>query len=109
MASFVAGRIAALIAERGAPMTLRRDGESDLALVGARVGSNAIDDTGGTGAQQGFRVRIAPTELAASAWATKAPRRHDRIVTDGRERSVLDVRPLYVAAEVAAYDLTVAG
>jgi hypothetical protein len=64
---------------------------------------------GGTASQQVFRVRIAPTELAASDWATKEPKRTDSIVIGGRTRTILDVRPISDGDVVALYELEVAG
>lgn len=49
------------------------------------------------------------SELSSSAWTSKAPARHDSMVIDGRERSILGVRPLGDASTVALYELPVAG
>ena len=54
-------------------------------------------------------MKIGTTELAASPWASKAPVRTDSIIIDGRERSILDVRPLGDAGIVVLYELLVAG
>ena len=101
-----AGRLVAL---HGETMTLKREGEaSTVTLRGKRL-PGTVADIGGSAAQQEFRIRVGTTELAASPWASKAPVRHDSIVIDGRERSILDVRPLGDAGTVALYELLVAG
>ena len=101
-----AGRLVAL---HGEAMTLKREGEaSTITLRGKRV-PGTVADIGGSAAQQEFRIKIGTTELAASPWASKVPVRHDSIVVDGRERSILDVRPLGDAGIVALYELLVAG
>mgnify|MGYP007028107295 FL=1 len=98
-----------LVTHHGEAMTLKREGEaSTITLRGKRV-PGTVADIGGSAAQQEFRVKIGTTELAASPWASKAPVRHDSIVIDGRERAILDVRPLGDAGAVALYELAVAG
>jgi len=100
---------ARLIALHGEPMVLKRASEgTTVVLKGKRLVGSMVD-IGGSAVQQEFRVKIGTTELAASPWASKAPARHDSIVIDGRERSILDVRPLGDAGTVALYELLVAG
>ena len=100
---------ARLIALHGETMVLKRASEATaVVLKGKRLVGSTVD-VGGSAAQQEFRVKIGTTELAASPWASKAPARHDSIVIDGRERSILDVRPLGDAGTVALYELLVAG
>lgn len=100
--------VADLIARFGQTMTLKRAGETDLSLKGKRIGGTT-DDVGGSAAQQVLRVKIGTSELLASNWATKEPKRKDTLVFDGRERTVLDVRPLRDGETVALYELDVAG
>ncbi len=108
-ASDIVRNAARLVALHGEAMTLKREGEaSTVTLRGKRV-PGAVADIGGSAAQQEFRIKIGTTELAASPWASKAPVRHDSIVVDGRERTILDVRPLGDAGTVALYALLVAG
>jgi hypothetical protein len=107
-ARYIARRVAKIVAAHGETITLKREGETDLALKGKRIGGN-VDDIGGTAAQQSFRVRIAPTELAASVWAVKEPKRKDALVVGGRTRLVTDVRPISDGDTVAMYELEVAG
>ena len=108
-ASDVVRNAARLVALHGEAMTLKREGEaSTVTLRGKRL-AGSVTDIGGSVAQQEFRIKIGTTELAASPWASKAPARHDSIVIDGRERSILDVRPLIDAGTVALYELLVAG
>lgn len=108
-AGFMAERAAAIIAEHGQAMTLKREGESDLPLMGKRI-PGSLADTGNSGTQQQFRVKVAPTELLASTWAVKVPSANgDSLVVDGRERAVLDVIPLREGESVALYELLVAG
>ncbi len=108
-ASDVVRNAARLVSLHGETMVLKREGEvSTITLRGKRV-PGTVADIGGSAAQQEFRVKIGTTELAASPWASKAPVRHDSIVVDGRERSILDVRPLGEAGTVALYELLVAG
>ena len=90
-------------------MTLKREGEaSTVTLRGKRL-PGSVTYIGGSAVQQEFRVKIGTSELSSSAWTSKAPVRHDSIVIDGRERSILDVRPLGDAGTVALYELLVAG
>jgi hypothetical protein len=107
----LADNAARMIAERGETMTLSRDGEeTTITLKGKRVILHAdVVDTGGTSVQQEFRLRVATTELLASAWSTKAPRRSDTITIGGRARSILDVRPISDGDTVAMYELVAAG
>lgn len=106
---YIADQVAAVIAEHGETMTLSRATEgTTVMLKGKRVGG-VVDTIGGTAAQQSFRIRIAPTELLASAWAVKEPKRKDAIVLGGRTRAILDVQPLRDGDVVAMYELEVAG
>lgn len=108
-AEYVAERVAAIIAEHGQDMTLKRAGETDLPVKGKRI-PGALVDTGNSGTQQQFRVKIAPTELLASTWAVKVPSANgDSLRVDGRDRAVLDVIPLREGETVALYELLVAG
>ncbi len=99
----------AIMQEHGEAMTLKREGEaSTVTLRGKRL-PGTVADIGSSAAQQELRIKIGTTELAASSWASKAPVRSDSIVVAGRERSILDVRPLGDAGTVALYELLVAG
>ena len=101
--------VARMMAVHGETMVLRRASElSTVTLQGKRV-TGALVDTGGSSAQQQFKVRLGTMEMLASSWSNKAPARHDTLVVDGRERSVLDVRPLGDGATVILYELEVAG
>lgn len=105
----LAANAAAMIAERGSTMTLQRSGETDISLKGVRQ-DGGLQEAGNTATQQQFRVRIAPTELQASAWASKVPSADsDTLVVDGRRRTVLDVDPIYDGDTLAMYEITVAG
>lgn len=104
----LASNAASMIARKGESMTLKRTGETDIALKGKRIGGT-LDDIGGTAAQQVFRVKIGAAEIAASSWASKVPVRHDSIVIGGRERTIEDVRPLSDGDTVAMYELQVGG
>ncbi len=105
----LAANAARMIANRGATMTLSRAGETDLSVKGVRQDGTLID-AGNTATQQEFKVRIAPTELLASAWASKVPSADsDTLTVAGRVRSVLDVEPIYDGDTLAIYELTVAG
>lgn len=98
-----------MLAKYGQAMTLKRDGESDLPVKGKRI-PGSLTETGNSGTQQQFRVKVAPTELLASTWAVKVPSANgDSLVVDGRERAVLDVIPLREGESVALYELLVAG
>lgn len=99
---------AAMISEMGKTMTLSRTGETDISVKGKRT-SGDLATEGGSSTQQTFRVMVAPTELLASAWATKTPLVDDLITVDGRARAVLDVQPRADGESVAMYELTVAG
>lgn len=110
---YVADQVAAVIQEHGETMTLSREGESPITLKGKRIAGGALDRLG-NGDQQSFRVLIAPTELLASAWASKVPTSGgegpaDTLTVDGRVRNVLDVRPRRDGDVVALYELEVVG
>lgn len=108
-AAFRARRVAAIIAKQGRAMTLRRAGESDLAVRGVRQEGASIE-AGNTATQQVFKVRITPTELLASSWASKVPASSgDVLVVEGRIRTVIEVEPIHDGDVLAMYDLTVAG
>ena len=100
---------ARLIALHGETMVLKRASEATaVVLKGKRLVGSTVD-VGGSAVQQEFRVKIGTSELSSSAWTSKAPGRHDSIIVDGRERSILDVRPLSAGGTVALYELLVAG
>ncbi len=100
---------ARLVARHGETMVLKQASEATtITLKGKRLVGLTVD-VGGSAVQQEFRVKIGTSELSSSAWTSKAPVRHDSIVIDGRERSILDVRPLGDAGTVALYELLVAG
>jgi len=101
---------ARLVARHGETMVLAREGEATtIALMGKRI-PGTTEQGGNSAEQQSFRVKIAPTELLASAWAVKAPSAStDSITVGGIARTVLDVRPLGDGATVALYELDVAG
>lgn len=99
-----------MLARSGDSATLARDGEGTTITLQARRIGGAVDELGGvTAAQQQFRVKVGTSELAASAWTTKVPKRGDRLTIDGRARAVLDVQPIKERATVAIYELEVAG
>lgn len=97
-----------MIERMGRTMTLERAGNTDISLKGVRQDGN-LDDAGNSATQQQFRVRIAPTELQASAWASKVPTADDTLIVEGRRRTVIDVDPIYDGDTLAMYELTVAG
>lgn len=100
---------AAMISRAGRAMTLRRSGETDLTVKGVRQDGQVVEN-GGTAVLQSFRVRIAPTELLASVWATKVPSAEtDVLVVESRPCAVLDVEPIHDGDTLAMYELTVAG
>lgn len=100
---------ARLVARHGETMVLKRASEATtITVTGKRLVGSTVD-IGGSAVQQEFRVKIGTSELSSSAWTSKAPVRHDSIVIDGRDRSILDVRPLGDAGTVALYELLVAG
>lgn len=110
MSGYIAERVADVIAAHGETMTLSRQGEATtISLRGKRI-PGSTDDVGGSAEQQRFRVKIAPTELLASAWATKVPSAStDTLFVGGRPRTVVDVRPLGDGDVVALYELEVVG
>lgn len=104
-----ADRAAAIISEHGETMTLARGAEATtISLKGKRIGGTT-EEAGGSSARQRFRIKIAPTELLASAWTSKAPARKDTIVVNGRTRMVEDARPISDGATVCLYELEVVG
>ena len=98
------------IQARGETMTLSREGEATtITLKGKRI-PGSTDDVGGSAEQQRFRVKIAPTELLASAWASKVPSSGtDTLFVGGRPRTVVDCKPLGDGDVVALYELEVFG
>lgn len=106
----IAADVARIIAAHGETMTLSRDGEATtISLKGKRI-PGSTDDVGGSAEQQRFRVKIAPTELLASAWATKVPSSGtDTLTVGARARTVVDCRPLGDGDVVALYELEVVG
>jgi hypothetical protein len=101
---------ARIIAAHGETMILAREGEaSTISLKGKRI-PGSTDDVGGSAQQQRFRVKIAPTELLASAWASKVPTSStDTLTIGGRPRAVVDCKPLGDGDTVALYELEVVG
>lgn len=105
----LAANAARMIARKGETITLNRDGETSITLKGKRSASGSLDAVGNT-SQQGFKVRISTTELAASDWAVKAPSASgDTLTVGGRIRAVIDVTPLKDGETVAMYEIEVAG
>ena len=104
-----ADRAAAIIAEHGETMTLARSTEATtISLKGKRIGGT-IEGAGGSSARQVFRIKIAPTELLASAWTVKAPARKDTITVNSRVRLVESARPISDGDTVCLYELEVVG
>lgn len=101
---------ARLIRLHGEIMILSREGEATtITLKGKRI-PGSTDDVGGSAQQQRFRVKIAPTELLASAWASKVPTSStDTLIIGGRPRTVVDCKPLGDVDTVAIYELEVVG
>lgn len=105
----LAANAAAMIADRGSSMTLRRTGSTDITVRGVRQSLSAIDAVG-TAIESGFKVRIAPTEILASSWSSKVPTSSgDRLVIASAEHAILAVEPIYDGDTLAMYELTVAG
>lgn len=109
-AGYIAEQAAAIIAEHGETMVLARASEaSTVTLKGKRI-PGAADPVGGSAEQQRLRVKIAPTELLASAWTSKVPSAAgDTLTVAGRPRTVVDVSTLGDGDEVALYELEVVG
>ena len=100
---------ARIMSEHGNAMTLKRSGESNLTVMGKRLLLRIGEEAVGNGQQTRFRIKIATTELAASAWASKVPKFGDSIVVDGRECTLLGVWPMQDATATVGYELEVAG
>ena len=110
-AAGTARNVARLILKHGETMTLSRDGEATtITLKGKRI-PGSTEETGGSAEAQRFRVKIAPTELLASAWATKGPvvGASDTLFVGGRPRTVVDWKPLGDGDIIALYELEVVG
>jgi len=107
---YVATQATAVITTHGETMTLSREGEATtISLKGKRI-PGSTEETGGSATVQRFRVKIAPTELLASAWATKVPSSGtDTLTVGGRARTVVDWKPLGDGDVVALYELEVVG
>lgn len=106
----IAADVARIIAAHGETMTLSREGEATtITLKGKRI-PGATEETGGSAEQQRFRVKIAPTELLASAWTSKIPNSGtDSLTIGGRARTVVDCKALGDGDVVALYELEVVG
>lgn len=101
---------ARFVSLHGSTMTLARTGEgTTISLKGKRIPGTMEAVGAGTAIQQVFRVKIATTELLASAWATKTPKRGDALTVDGRVRTVLDARPLADRGTTVLWELEVSG
>ena len=101
---------ARLIRLHGETMILSREGEATtISLQGKRI-PGGTDDVGGSAEQQRFRVKIAPTEMLASAWMSKVPSSStDTLTVGSRPRTVVDCKPLGDGDTVALYELEVVG
>ncbi|MDO8974335.1 hypothetical protein [Reyranella sp.] len=101
---------ARLIRLHGETMILSREGEATtIGLQGKRI-PGGTDDVGGSAEQQRFRVKIAPTEMLASAWTSKVPSSGtDTLTVGGRARTVVDWKPMGDGDTVALYELEVVG
>lgn len=110
MGGYIAAQLAQVVAQHGETMTLSRDGEATtINLKGKRI-PGSTEETGGSATVQRFRVKIAPTELLASAWASKVPSSGtDTLTVAGRPRTVVDCKPLGDGDTVALYELEVVG
>lgn len=98
-----------MLTRYGATVTLARAGEAaTISLLGKRIPGTPTE-VGGSATHQSFRVKIGTSELAASAWASKAPARGDTITVDGVPRVIEDAQPLSVGEVVAVWLLEVAG
>jgi hypothetical protein len=92
----------------GESMVLAREGEASLPLIGRRL-PGALDEVGGSAAQQSFRVKVGMAEILASSWASKAPVRGDTLSVGGTPRAVMDVQPVMVGEVTLMYLLEVVG
>lgn len=102
-----AARVDAVMQREGTTMVLKRKGLSDLDVKGVPHGSSDID-TGNTAAQSERKVRIGNGEISLAP-DTRAPRRTDKIVIDGKTMVVLHVDTKKHAGVTVAHVLTVAG
>jgi hypothetical protein len=99
---------AAIIAEHGETMTLKRTGQSDLSLKGKRAGMPI--DNGETGAERSEQidVRIGRAEIAAASWP-EPPKHTDRLVIGGRTFVVMAVQQHDDRGVVYGWKLQVVG
>lgn len=108
-AGYMAERVAAIIEEHGETMVLSRPAEgTTIELKGKRLPGNT-EELGNSSVQSVFRVKLGAAKLAESTWATKAPKRGDTLMVDGRPRRVRDSFPLKDGDVVALYEIEVAG
>lgn len=106
----VAAIVARYISQHGESATLSRTGEgTTITLYAKRYGAAELDFGGTTAAQATMTVRIAPTELAASAWTDKFPKRHDKLLIAGRTCIVREVDTRKDGATTMLHILTVSG
>lgn len=107
--SYVADQVAATFTDHGKTMTLERAGESDLDVMGKRLGGS-LDEAGNSATQQQFRLLISNAELAASTWNPKEPSADtDTVMVNGRRRKILNAEPREHDGVIAMWELTVAG
>jgi hypothetical protein len=108
-AGYIAERVAAMVAEHGETMVLTRPGEVTSVTLKGKAIPGGVEDLGGSAQHQAFRVKITPTELTASDWIDKSPKRGDRLTVGSRARAVRDATALKDGDVVILYELEVSG
>lgn len=101
-------RVASIIAEHGAAMTLKRAGQSDLAVRGKRFGTPTENEVAGSYDDQGFSVKISNSEILQAGWPGP-PVPTDVIEIDGRPYVVATVDTRSDGDAVALHTLQVSG
>lgn len=111
------GMLDRALARNGTVVTLRRYSGTGPARTSEEISVRArsrdyepAEVMGGI-TQGDSEVVLSPTQLAASTWGGGAwmPRKDDRVVVGGRERTVLAVDPERIADQVVRINLQVRG
>lgn len=100
-------RLAATIAHLGAPCTLKRTGQTDLAVAAFVRGYRPQELVGGL--QQGDReARMSNAEIAAASWPGP-PKKGDMLVINGKTTAVQGCDTREVGGVVYMHVVTVRG
>jgi hypothetical protein len=87
----------------GRPCTLKRDGLADLPFTGSIRGLRE-DDLVGSAAQADLLCVLPAAQITG-----RAPKKFDRIISNGRQYTIQFVRECYEGAELCSYKAAIRG